>query len=257
VAVLVNCMVLTEGTDLPRASCVIIGRPTTHVGLYVQMVGRVLRTYPGKTEAIVLDVVGASVRHRLAGLTDLIGERDSAERSDDDAEPVDGELLDLDEPEPRPKRDRGWLDGFLISEEIDLFHGQRARWQRTYGGHWFAPYGKEHIVAVIPALSGSDGWDVLRVHHRKVGESDWIAREIPDLGYAMAHGESVVLQLPSSYARRDATFRRKPASTAQKDLLRRCGAILPDGALSGEASDVLSIIYASDRLDQRVPAARP
>lgn len=258
VAVLVNCMVLTEGTDLPRASCVIIGRPTTHVGLYVQMVGRVLRTYPGKTGAIVLDVVGASQRHRLAGLTDLIGERDSIEGGDDDAEPVEGELLDLDdEPEPRPKRDRGWLDGFLVSEEIDLFHGQQARWLRTYGGHWFAPYGKEHLVAVVPSLSGSSAWDVLRVHTHKKGESDWITREIPDLGYAMAHGEGVILKLPKSYAKRQATWRPKPASESQKDLLRRCGAVLPPGATSGEASDVLSIIYASDRLDGRVPAARP
>jgi superfamily II DNA or RNA helicase len=258
VSVLVNCMVLTEGTDLPLASCVIIGRPTTHVGLYVQMVGRVLRTHPGKTDAIVLDVVGASRRHMLAGLVDLIGERDSQEVGED-GEPVDpAELPELeDEPEGRPRRDRDWLDGFLISEEIDLFHGQRARWQRTYGGHWFAPYGKEDIVTVIPSLSGSEAWDVLRVHLRKAGESDWIAREIPDLGYAMAHGESIVLQLPASLARREATWRRKPASDAQRSLLRRCGAVLPPGALSGEASDVLSIVYASDRLDGRVPEARP
>lgn len=252
VAVLVNCMVLTEGTDLPRAACVIIGRPTTHVGLYVQMVGRVLRTYPGKTEALVLDVVGASRRHVLAGLVDLIGERDAVD-ADDDGEPVDPvELPELeDEPGGRPKRDRDWLDGFLISEEIDLFHGQQARWQRTYGGHWFAPYGKERYVTVVPSLSGSDAWDVLAIDRRKAGESDWIAREIPDLGYAMAHGESVVLQLPSSYARRDATYRKRPASEAQKHLLRRCGAVLPPGALSGEASDVIDVIYASARIDPR------
>lgn len=252
VAVLVNCMVLTEGTDLPMASCVIIARPTMHVGLYVQMVGRVLRTHPGKADAIVLDVVGASKRHALAGLVDLLGERDSVER--EAREVVEGE-----EPDEREtgQRDRGWLDGFLISEEVDLFHGQRARWQRTYGGHWFAPYGKDHMVTVIPSLDGSDAWDVLRVHTRQHGESDWIARGIPDLGYAMAHGESVILALPHSYARRDATFRKRPASEAQKSLLRRCGAVLPEGALSGEASDVLGVIYASARLDGRVPAARP
>lgn len=248
VSVLVNCMVLTEGTDLPRASCVIIGRPTCHVGLYVQMVGRVLRTYPGKTDALVLDVVGASARHMLAGLTDLIGERDSEERADRD--PLDPAEVDpLDELEERPRRDRGWLDGFLIAEEIDLFHGMRARWMRTYRGQWFAPYGKDHFVTVVPALSGSDAWDVLRVHKAHKGDSDWIAREIPDLGYAMAHGEGVILQLPQSLARRDATWRKREASQSQKDLLRRFGSVLPPGATAGEASDVLSIVYASDRID--------
>lgn len=256
VDILTNCMVLTEGTDLPMAGCVIIGRPTTHAGLYVQMVGRALRTHPGKTEAIVLDVVGASRRHALAGLVDLLGERDSEREESDRVPNVDDDAAE-DERATREQRDRAWLDGFLVSEEVDLFHGQRARWQRTYGGHWFAPYGKEHIVAVVPALSGSPAWDVLRVHNRRPGESDWIAREIDDLGYAMAHGEGVVLQLPVNLARRNATWRKGPASTAQKEQLRRYGSILPEGATCGEASDVLSVIFASGRLDGRVPAARP
>jgi len=250
VAVLVNCMVLTEGTNLPMASCVIIARPTTHVGLYVQMVGRVLRTFPGKTDAIVLDVVGVSQRHALVGLTDLMGERVKVKRDTDEEDPL-GEDADLPEGEDTSGgyRDRAWLDGFLISSEVDLFHGQRARWQRTYGGQWFAPYGKERYVTVVPALSGSEAWDVLSVARKTMGESDWVAREIEDLGYAMAHAEGVVLQLSSSLARRDATWRAKPASQAQKDLLRRFGAVLPPGALSGEAGDVLDIVYASARID--------
>lgn len=250
VSVLVNCMVLTEGTNLPMASCVIIARPTTHVGLYVQMVGRVLRTHPGKTDAIVLDVVGVSKRHVLAGLTDLMGEREKVRRdAEEDQLGEDADLPEQDEDLGGGYRDRAWLDGFLISDEVDLFHGQQARWQRTYGGQWFAPYGKERYVTVVPSLSGSEAWDVLSVDRKRHGESDWIAREIEDLGYAMAHGESVVLRLSSSLARRDATWRRKPASQAQKDLLRRYGAILPEGALSGEAGDVLDVVYASARID--------
>lgn len=256
ISVLVNCMVLTEGTNLPMASCVIIARPTTHVGLYVQMVGRVLRTYPGKRDALVLDVVGVSKRHLLAGLTDLIGERDSTERGEGDGLTEGDELPEGDEPEGESYRDRAWLDGFLVSEEIDLFHGQQARWQRTYGGHWFAPYGKERYVTVIPSLSGSGAWDVISVNRRQHGDSDWIAREIEDLGYAMAHGESVILALPESLARRDATWRRKPMSEAQRSLLRRYGSVLPEGALSGEASDVLNVVYASGRIDGRVPVSR-
>lgn len=251
VAVLVNCMVLTEGTNLPAASCVIIARPTTHVGLFVQMVGRVLRLYPGKKDALVLDVVGVSKRHALASLIDLIGERDSTPREDgepDELSDVDG--LEFEETDARAGfRDRAWLDGFLVSEEVDLFHGQRARWQQTYGGQWFAPYGKERYITVVPALNGSDAWDVISVDRRRTGESDWIVREVPDLGYAMAHGESVILAQPFSLAKRDARWRKNPASNAQKDLLRRYGAILPEGALSGEASDVLDVIYASQRID--------
>lgn len=45
---LVNCMVFTEGTDIPRVETVIIARPTQSESLYAQMVGRGLRLYPGR-----------------------------------------------------------------------------------------------------------------------------------------------------------------------------------------------------------------
>ena len=45
---IVNCMVLTEGTDLPMTETVIVARPTLNASLYQQMVGRGLRKYPGK-----------------------------------------------------------------------------------------------------------------------------------------------------------------------------------------------------------------
>jgi DNA repair protein RadD len=58
-----NCMVLTEGWDLPEVSCCIPARPTKKIGLYRQMVGRVLRPAPGKYNAIVLDHSGAVFQH--------------------------------------------------------------------------------------------------------------------------------------------------------------------------------------------------
>ena len=41
-----NCMVLTEGWDQPEVQCLILARPTRHMGLYRQMVGRGLRPAP-------------------------------------------------------------------------------------------------------------------------------------------------------------------------------------------------------------------
>ena len=58
-----NCMVLTEGWDLPPVACCILARPTKKMGLYRQMVGRVLRPAPDKIDAIVLDHSGAVYRH--------------------------------------------------------------------------------------------------------------------------------------------------------------------------------------------------
>jgi superfamily II DNA or RNA helicase len=58
-----NCMVLTEGWDMPECGCIILSRPTKKMGLYRQMVGRVLRPADGKTDAVVLDHSGATYRH--------------------------------------------------------------------------------------------------------------------------------------------------------------------------------------------------
>jgi DNA repair protein RadD len=63
IEVLCNCMVLTEGWDMPEVSCCILARPTKKMGLYRQMIGRVLRPAEGKTDAIILDHSGAVFRH--------------------------------------------------------------------------------------------------------------------------------------------------------------------------------------------------
>jgi superfamily II DNA or RNA helicase len=63
IKVLVNCMVFTEGVDVPEIGCVILARPTKSLPMYLQMVGRGMRTVPGKTDCILLDHAGACLQH--------------------------------------------------------------------------------------------------------------------------------------------------------------------------------------------------
>jgi hypothetical protein len=58
-------MVLTEGWDMPEVGCCILARPTKRMGLFRQMVGRVLRPAEGKRDCIILDHSGAVFRHGL------------------------------------------------------------------------------------------------------------------------------------------------------------------------------------------------
>ena len=58
-----NALVLTEGWDQPAVSCLVLARPTKSFGLYRQMVGRVLRSAPGKIDALILDHAGAVFAH--------------------------------------------------------------------------------------------------------------------------------------------------------------------------------------------------
>jgi DNA repair protein RadD len=59
----VNCMVLTEGWDQPDVSCCVLAQPTKSMGLYRQMAGRVIRPFPGKDDAIIIDHAGATFAH--------------------------------------------------------------------------------------------------------------------------------------------------------------------------------------------------
>lgn len=58
-----NVHVLTEGWDLPAVSVCILARRPQHAGTYLQMVGRVLRPAPGKSQAMILDLGGTSNLH--------------------------------------------------------------------------------------------------------------------------------------------------------------------------------------------------
>ncbi|MFO1147015.1 MAG: DEAD/DEAH box helicase [Alsobacter sp.] len=59
---LVSVAAMTTGVDLPEASCLIVARPTWSETLWVQMVGRGLRTAPGKTRCVVVDLGGNVAR---------------------------------------------------------------------------------------------------------------------------------------------------------------------------------------------------
>jgi superfamily II DNA or RNA helicase len=53
--VLCNVGIATTGVDWPWVSCIVYARPTKSEALWVQIVGRALRKYDGKADAIILD----------------------------------------------------------------------------------------------------------------------------------------------------------------------------------------------------------
>ena len=61
--VLVNVNVYTEGFNAKQVDCVALLRPTLSKGMYVQMVGRGLRLYPGKADCLVLDFAHCIEEH--------------------------------------------------------------------------------------------------------------------------------------------------------------------------------------------------
>lgn len=65
---LINYGILTEGYDDPGLEAICVARPTRSRSLYVQMVGRGLRTdwsHPERTTATIVDITGAILDHEL------------------------------------------------------------------------------------------------------------------------------------------------------------------------------------------------
>ncbi len=94
IPVLVNCMVFTEGTDMPLIETIIIARPTQSNTLYTQMVGRGLRLYPGKKKLRLIDLVGTTAKANLCTAPSLIGLDMKAVPVTKQSE-VQGDLFDL------------------------------------------------------------------------------------------------------------------------------------------------------------------
>jgi len=63
VQVITSCDLISEGFDTPAVAGCILLRRTMSLGLYLQQAGRALRTFPGKTRAVILDHVGNYYLH--------------------------------------------------------------------------------------------------------------------------------------------------------------------------------------------------
>ena len=243
VQVLCNAMVFTEGTDLPMTSCVVIARPTMNPSLFVQMVGRGLRLWPGKTDCIVLDVVGATNRHRLSAPVELFGEQ--GYDADPDM-PLDQETEDQIEEQTLLDHALGldelpaYRDGELVSEPVDLFEGSDAGWLRTYAGVWFLATATRY-VAVLPR--GEGGYAVVAMSRARAGESSWVIEHCSELGYAMAHGTGAVAGEPVAVA----------SSYGVRRQADRLGLIVQRGMTAGEVRKMVAVGLASARIDARLP----
>jgi superfamily II DNA or RNA helicase len=63
IRVVTSVGVLTEGFDLPKLGLAILARRFNHAGQYLQVVGRILRTAPGKTSSTLVDLTGCAHDH--------------------------------------------------------------------------------------------------------------------------------------------------------------------------------------------------
>jgi superfamily II DNA or RNA helicase len=265
-----NCMVLTEGFDSPRVSCVVIARPTRVAPLYQQMVGRGARPYPGQTNALILDVVGASQVHGLASLIDLSEKPIKLAPDQSFLDAVDElEEAESEEPGARPKLvHRGPVK---VIEFDPLARDSKRVWMATHGGHYFlsAGTGKGAVyVFLIPAGGDAEPgtWDVAWCTKDPYDAVDGKRGDVTEhrgvsLDAAFAWGEDLALELSSrslfavNTLSKAVQWRKQPPSQSQRDYARRLRIAdrITEGMSKGDVARLIDVEVGSRRIDP-IPA---
>lgn len=262
--ILCNAQLLVEGFDEPAIDCVTVARPTKSQGRYIQQVGRGLRPYPGKTDCLVLDVVGATRLHGLVAGIDLFGEapKEPKDPSDEYLEDPD----ELDEGQQDVRQALG-VDGPLVSTEVDLFAASSSRWLRTRAGVFFIPAG-DRYVAILPSppqtpeqwrehfagRGGLWGYDVVTMHKNQLHTERAIVRAVPDLSYAMAWAEGDVTPAEKTLAYKGRSWQALKPTDKMRHKAEQLNIHVPPGARMGEVSNMITLALATKRIDLHLPA---
>ena len=185
--VLANVGVATEGVDLPAVDAIIMSTPTRSQVKYAQSLGRGLRTFPGKEDCLVIDLVGVTDRLELQTLPRLFGLRQQPNAGESMLDAVEREHAENQQHKqtacrPKPR------DGTLRSRNVNM-HARRRRarklhWLR-HRDYWLLSVGRAGLLALAPT---GERWSVVRTHRGRV---ERLAGEV-DLGYAHGIAEEIV-----------------------------------------------------------------
>lgn len=238
---IVNCMVFTEGTDIPRVETIIIARPTQSDSLYTQMVGRGLRLFPGKKQLNLIDCVGVSGKASLCTAPSLLGIdlKNVPERQLDE---LDGMLFEL--PEKVERADdcpESWIRNVEI---IDLWAQEQK--YNTHNVNFFKmPDGRlicsllNHEKIVIPCQD-------------ELGRVNFNGRLIP----MQSALDFAYIKLTTNYKDQEYIWNleiakhwgKAPASDKQIALVqRRCKGFDTNGLTKLQASQILNRVFSGRR----------
>lgn len=264
---LMNCMVLTEGTDLPRAGCILHLKPTKSATLYEQMTGRGLRPLPGdpvgperleavargatlaKPHCILIDLVDVAKRHSLQAAPVLYGlppglmvkGKQLGDVEDDiDAlrqktpnleELLAGEHMTLEALRARAER----FDVWTVPELGAFGNGRALNWIKVADDTFRLSYpwsdGTETLEVSRNLLEQFQVTVTLRpIDNPTAKRQRTIADGIPDADVAAGLAEAFVLEQRRSVTKlkgKDEPWRRRPASEKQIAYLRKLAARNP------------------------------
>jgi len=252
--VICNVALWTEGLDLPEISCVHMVRPTQSDSYYMQCIGRGLRLFPGKEDALILDYAPLETRN-IVMLGDVLGleVRKEAYISDvEKGEVAAGFTYD--------GGDVQWITGNpmeIISRQLDYLNQSPWRWQRPAKNAWLVlglgegTDGIERTLAMSPPAEKMQMWAVWKEKSEIPGRQSWAQaklyatgtfEELSDRGDELAHQHGQL-----ALAKKKQAWRNRPPSDKQIKYADRQG--INTGSMSmGDVADALTYKLTMDAL---------
>lgn len=157
--VLTNVNTLTEGIDVPEASVAMLARNFGHVGGYLQAAGRVLRPAEGKAHAVVIDLVGSSLRHKS----------------------------------PTTDRDYSLIGRAISGSEIERPAGDRDAFEQSVRGVELVPAGSQARQSVPSVPVDPVDWEARRREFsrlRRLAQERGLRTAVAESRYRTVFGES-------------------------------------------------------------------
>lgn len=228
IRVLTNCQVLTEGYDAPFVDALVMARPTRSQLLYMQMLGRGTRLYPGKPDCLVLDVADvAAEAARPLGFTRALG---------------------LSERVAREMSRKTLLDAY--TEEKGAKAVSAFAWVQDHKNRYFLSLPNNEFFALVPVGTvgnyGAYLYAAGSTSPRPITE-----RPLP-LEWAQGVAETYVRERryrSLGLVDRGREWREAPANENQLNFLKSAGVEIPSGLTKGQASDMISLIKALQVVD--------
>lgn len=230
--VVCNCGILIEGFDEASIQCVIIARPTKSRPLYTQMVGRGTRLYLGKPNCLILDLVGATIRHDLVTMASLFHI---------DPEALEAQTLTeaiASRERPQNLQPSGPIAAPWVAVPVELFRQRPLHWVQVTPDSFVLPVGS----GLVTLEATGDQWHVDVI--MPDGRRGRLAGPLP-LSYGQGVAEDYARSigaggLTNPYAR----WRQEPVSDGQRRLMRVLHIPITAGLTKGEATDLITIAEA-------------
>ncbi|KAI9249001.1 P-loop containing nucleoside triphosphate hydrolase protein [Sporodiniella umbellata] len=268
IPVLINCAILTEGTDIPSVDCILMARPTKSATLFQQMFGRGLRLHEGKDDCLIVDFVDnfhKGGKGSLVTIPTLLGLK--AEDTLEDENILDLEKkARLEEEEKNTEKtplgqDRSKVNlevteydslNELLSDlsvSVDIKHATKNDWVNI-GQNKYVLYVLHQGYLILEKSEGS--WKgnfkvEVRGIYAKTYPIPLVSDELVD---AIRAADTWVTKKFGNGGRlhgllRDSPYRKKPMSEAQRKAITKHG-IDASNMNRGDAKDILTRVKFGD-----------